>query len=59
MTSFEERAAACLIGSFVADAASLGTHWIYDVSKMAEVLRLRLHSLAGVPSGRYILLCRL
>ena len=56
MTSFEERATACLIGSFAADAASLGTHWIYDVSKMAEVLTLRLHSLAVVPSERHMLL---
>lgn len=32
-----ERAEAALIGALVADAASLGLHWIYDVERIAEV----------------------
>lgn len=32
-----ERATACLFGAFVADAAALGLHWIYDTARIAEI----------------------
>jgi len=43
--------AACVMGAFVADAASLGLHWLYDVDRIAEV-EAGLGGLAFVPLDR-------
>jgi len=52
--------AACLFGALVADAASLGLHWIYDVERIAEIATKRggrpaftpldAENFAGVPA---------
>ncbi len=36
--TLERRGAACLLGALVADAASLGLHWIYAVGRIADVV---------------------
>lgn len=38
-----------LKGALVADAASLGTHWIYDVDRVAKIAKMHGGSLAFVP----------
>lgn len=38
-----------LKGALVADAASLGTHWIYDVDRVAKIAKAHAGSLAFVP----------
>ena len=35
---FKKRVAAALRGAFIADAASMGTHWIYDPQEMAKAV---------------------
>ena len=38
---FAERASAALMGAFVADSASLGTHWIYDPEALKTASNIR------------------
>ena len=37
----ETHRAASLLGALVADAASLGAHWIYDVGRIADIVARR------------------
>ena len=41
-TAVQRRAAAAVLGSFVADAATMGLHWIYDMAELQR--RLELHA---------------
>ncbi|MEM1222984.1 MAG: ADP-ribosylglycohydrolase family protein [Verrucomicrobiota bacterium] len=36
MTNFQQKRIGLLFGSFVADALSLGVHWIYDVKELSQ-----------------------
>lgn len=36
MTDFQNKKSGLLLGSFVADALSLGVHWIYDVNELSN-----------------------
>lgn len=38
-----------LLGGFVADAASLGVHWIYDVHRLNEVIKTHINQIAFLP----------
>ena len=42
LTTVQRRAAAAILGSFVADAATTGVHWIYDMAELQQ--RLGPHS---------------
>lgn len=43
------RISSCLKGALIADAASLGTHWIYDVDRVAKIAKANAGSLAFIP----------
>lgn len=45
----KERAVASLLGALVADAASLGLHWLYDTNRIAEIASARDGDVAFVP----------
>lgn len=47
--SYPTRNAESLLGALVADAASLGLHWLYDVDRIANVTRQHNNSAAFVP----------
>ena len=38
LTAVQKRAAAAVLGSFVADAATMGAHWIYDMAELQQRL---------------------
>jgi ADP-ribosylglycohydrolase len=46
-------AAACLMGALVADAASLGLHWIYDPARIAEVAQAQGAAFAPLDPGNF------
>jgi len=41
-----------LLGGFVADAASLGVHWIYDVHRLNEVIKTHNNQIAFLPVNK-------
>ncbi|GLE04357.1 hypothetical protein PINS_up013287 [Pythium insidiosum] len=43
MALVKQRAVAAVIGGFVADAATMGLHWIYDADKMKELVAAAPH----------------
>ncbi|OUS18775.1 hypothetical protein A9Q97_00320 [Rhodospirillales bacterium 47_12_T64] len=48
----QERTLAFLLGSYIADAASLGLHWIYDPEQIADRIRTSGGTAAFQPPGR-------
>lgn len=40
--SIEKTALSVLRGSFVADAACMGTHWIYDGEKLKQIVGAKI-----------------
>jgi hypothetical protein len=52
LTAVQRRAAAAVLGSFVADAATMGLHWIYDMAELQQHLAAGAGSRGGAPEFR-------
>eukprot|EP00803_Ostreobium_quekettii_P003274 evm.model.scf_647.2 EVM.evm.TU.scf_647.2 scf_647:34244-37107(+) len=48
-----ERAKAAVLGGFVADAASMGLHWIYNVSHLQDLLKKHLVVTTELPHAEF------